>query len=222
MGIVIGGIYEISKKWHPYDENIINHRPCIVIKEEGNYAYIILMDVVHSNSDRNKTIFIEYYINDNKYISAISCDVVHRIKKKLLINNLGYISSDVVDAIIQCNGNITPRERYIKLYNKEENDRNKNKLDIINDNKGHNITISNEAKLIEVLSNIQQNTSVTRRITETNNKKINIWKERVINIFIGIITSLLTTIIYENRFILMYALYGRIYKILKYIINLFQ
>lgn len=214
MEIIIGGIYEISKEWHPYNEDIINHRPCIVIKEEGRYVYIILMDVLHSNSKRDKQILIEYYINNNKYISAISCDIIHRINKNLLINILGCVSSDIVDAIIKCNGNISPSTQYIKLYNNEYEDGLNNTIN----NKENNIQINDKEQMLNILSNIYQDTNITRQITEKTNRKINIWKERFLGFFIGVLSSFLATIIYENRFILSNFFYDKINEILRYII----
>lgn len=167
MEIIIGGIYEISKEWHPYNEDIINHRPCIVIKEEGVYVYIILMDVFHSNSKKDKQIFIEYYIDNNKYISAISCDIIHRINKNLLVNNLGRVSNDIVDAIIQCNGNILPSAQYIKLHNKESEDNLKNTID----NKESNIQITDKERMLNILPDIYQDTSSIRKEIEKKNKK---------------------------------------------------
>lgn len=218
MKIIIGGIYEISKEWHPYDEDIINHRPCIVIKEEMGYVYIILMDIFHSKSKKNKQIFIEYYIDNNKYISAISCDVIHRISKDLLIKNLGYVSNDIVNAIIQCNGNILPSTQYIKLSNKESEKDSDNT--IINNES--NILISDKEQMLKILLNIYQDINFTRKITEKQTKKINIWKERGIGFIFGFLSSLLATIIYENRFILLDSLYEIINELLRYITNFTQ
>lgn len=217
MEIVVGGIYEISKEWHPYDEDIINHRPCIVIKEEGRNVYIILMDVFHSHSKKDKQILIEYYINNNKYISAISCDIIHRINKNLLVNNLGCVSNDIVNAIIQCNGNISTSTQYIKLYNNEDDN-----LNNTFNNQENNIKINDKEQMLNILSYIYQDTNITRQITEKTNRKINIWKDRCIGFFAGILSSILATIIYENRFILSNFLYDRINNILRYIINLYQ
>ncbi len=221
MQIIIGGIYEISKEWHPYDEDIINHRPCIVIKEEGSYVYIILMDVLYSKSQKDKMIFIEYYIDDNKYITGISCDVIHRIKKNLLVNYLGRVSNDIVNAIIQCNGNILPSPQYIKLNNKKNN-KSEDKGEKTVDNKIKNILINNKKQMLYILSNIYKDTSITRKITEKTNKKINIWKERGIGFIFGFLASLLATIVYENRLILEYFLYDNINNILRCIIKLCQ
>lgn len=172
------------------------------------------MDVFHSNSKKDKKIFIEYYIDNNKYISAISCDVIHRIHKNLLINNLGSVSNDIVNAIIKCNGNIAPNTQYIKLYNKSE-DFNNNM-----NNEKNNIQINDKKQMLNMLSNIYQDTSITRKITESTSKKIYIWKERIIGFLFGVLSSFLASVMYENRFIITTFLYDKINEILKYITNL--
>lgn len=195
MEIIIGGIYEISREWQPYDEDIINHRPAIVIQEEGNYAYIVLMDVFHSSSNKDKMLHIAYSINNKKYFSAISCDVIHRITKNLLGNNLGSVTDDIVKAIIECNGNFYVGAHYIKLNHKD------NANNIIYD-KIDNLLKNDKEQMMNVLSNISQDTITTRRITEDKNKKINIWKERAVGFILGLIASILATISYENRLII--------------------
>lgn len=181
MEIFVGGIYEVSEEWHPYDTQLVNHRPVIVIDEKADYVEVLLMGILQKFSNKEKRVMFEVEIKDRKFISVVATDVIHQIPKVYLKSNIGYVKKDVIDVIYEKQGRKNGYEKIEKVKN----------IDV------QEVVVTNEAVFYDSLLKIEENTRVMRDITEKTNSPISIWKERVIGFVFGILSSLVATFFIE-------------------------
>lgn len=187
-----GSIYILADSWSPYDESILNHRPVIVLKKYEKYADIITLQVTFNFSNKESKAFIECFVGEKKYIANVSCDIIQKVPYEYFISEIGYVDGKMLDLIES------------KAYEKKEV--TKNDIETIY----HAIQITDKEKL-DLLLQINNGVNKTIKLTQEPRKKINIFKDRTIGFILGIIASILSTVIWENGM-----------NIINFLINVFK
>ena len=192
MIIHIGGIYTISSEWSPYNDDILNHRPIIVLRTRDDYVDGVLLGVRPKESHAYNSVFFDYTIKEEKYISRVACDIIHRVPINLIQDNLGHVTDQVLEEIFDKSIKYMTIEK--QHLRREYYAKNVIKIDETN----INFTLE---KCENILSDIDNTTKNTNKIIVENDKAvqeaqkpINKWKER----FKGMIFTIITSIIADT------------------------
>lgn len=179
----IGGIYILSPDWKPYNDPIYNSRPVIVIKRCKSYVESVSLDISFQNSQKEKQLFIEYYIDGNKRISIVSCDRVQKIPYKYFNEKIGIVDDNILEAII------------LKAFKDDSVNKIFNGLTISNEDKFNIMMYNNQMRMSRL---IIDKISATQDLIKEPRKAINVLRDFSLGVVTGIASSIIATILWQN------------------------
>ena len=130
---------------------------------------------------------IEYYVGGQKYIAAISCDIIRKIPLKYIQSYVGYVDDTIVELIEKQSDYFNSNDGGVQTEKKHSS----NSI-------SEGVTITNDEEHNKIIEELRYDMKMLIEFVEDSKKLKNIWKERLIGFIFGIISSIIASAIFEN------------------------